>query len=53
MSQACGKDVTAVDKDTKRIKYLSPEEAIDYGLIDKVRVRHNNRNNERYNEIRT
>jgi ATP-dependent Clp protease protease subunit len=36
LAKACGKDVTAVDKDTKRIKYLSPEEAIDYGLIDKV-----------------
>ena len=25
-----------IQKDTSRVNYLSPEEAIDYGLIDKV-----------------
>jgi ATP-dependent protease ClpP protease subunit len=25
-----------VEKDASRIKYLSPDEAVDYGLIDKV-----------------
>ena len=31
-----GKDFTTVEKDTSRVKYFGPEEAIDYGLIDKV-----------------
>lgn len=36
LAQACGKDLSIVEKDTGRVKYFSPEEAIDYGLIDKV-----------------
>ena len=34
--KACGKDLSQIEKDTKRVNYFSPEEAIDYGLIDKV-----------------
>jgi ATP-dependent protease ClpP protease subunit len=25
-----------IDKDTSRVRYLAPDEAVDYGLIDKV-----------------
>ena len=31
-----GKDLTTVEKATSRVKYFSPDEAIEYGLIDKV-----------------
>lgn len=34
--QSCGKDLTVVEKDASRIKYLAPDEAVDYGLIDRV-----------------
>ena len=34
--QSCGKDVSVIDKDTSRVCYLAPEEAVQYGLIDKV-----------------
>jgi ATP-dependent Clp protease protease subunit len=34
--QACGKDLAVVERDSQRAKYLSPEEAVSYGLIDKV-----------------
>lgn len=35
-SKACGKDLSVVEKDSQRAKYLSPEEAVEYGLIDRV-----------------
>ena len=34
--QGCGKDLTMIEKDTSRVRYLSPEEGVEYGLIDKV-----------------
>lgn len=36
MIQSCGKDLAVIEKDTSRVKYLSPEEAVQYGIIDKV-----------------
>jgi ATP-dependent Clp protease protease subunit len=36
LAKSCGKDLSIVEKDTQRQRYLSPEEAIEYGLIDKV-----------------
>ncbi len=36
LAQACGKDFSAVERDASRSCYLSPDEAVDYGLIDKV-----------------
>jgi ATP-dependent Clp protease, protease subunit len=36
IAKACGKDLAVVEKDASRVCYFSPEEAIDYGLIDKV-----------------
>jgi ATP-dependent Clp protease, protease subunit len=33
---ACGKPVTTVMEDCSRVKYLQPNEAVEYGLIDKV-----------------
>lgn len=36
LAKSCGKDFTQVEKDTSRVKYFGPEEAIEYGLIDKV-----------------
>jgi ATP-dependent Clp protease, protease subunit len=36
LAQACGKDFSVVEKDTQRVKYMSPDEAVEYGLIDKV-----------------
>jgi hypothetical protein len=34
--QSCGKDLAVIEQDSQRAKYLSPEEAVQYGLIDKV-----------------
>jgi len=36
LAQATGKDEAAVLADCERVKYLQPEEAVEYGLIDKV-----------------
>lgn len=36
LAKSCGKDLSVIEKDTKRMNYMSPEEAIEYGLIDKV-----------------
>ena len=35
-AKSCGKDITEIDRDTMRVNYFSPDEAIEYGLIDKV-----------------
>ena len=34
--KTCGKDMEEIERATKRVNYFSPEEAIDYGIIDKV-----------------
>eukprot|EP01042_Synura_sphagnicola_P001660 gene1660-1942_t len=36
LAQACGKDLSTIEKDTSRVCYFSPEEAVEYGIIDKV-----------------
>mmetsp|Transcript_12893 Transcript_12893/g.28812 ORF Transcript_12893/g.28812 Transcript_12893/m.28812 type:complete len:269 (+) Transcript_12893:97-903(+) len=36
LARTCGKDLSQIEDDTKRANYLSPEEAVAYGLIDKV-----------------
>lgn len=36
LAQTTGRDLALVQQDTARAKYLSPEEAIAYGIIDKV-----------------
>lgn len=36
IAKACGKDMSVVEKDASRVRYFSPDEAVDYGLIDKV-----------------
>lgn len=36
IAQACDKDIEAVMADAGRTKYLSPDEAVEYGMIDKV-----------------
>lgn len=36
LARACGKTVDEVTQDASRTKYLQPEEAVEYGLIDKV-----------------
>jgi ATP-dependent Clp protease protease subunit len=36
LAKACGKDIATIERDTSRVKYLAPEEAVDYGIIDKV-----------------
>mmetsp|Transcript_4761 Transcript_4761/g.7198 ORF Transcript_4761/g.7198 Transcript_4761/m.7198 type:complete len:285 (+) Transcript_4761:14-868(+) len=36
ISQACGKAYDVVEKDSSRTFYMSPDEAVEYGLIDKV-----------------
>ena len=36
LSEATGKPVEEIYRDTERDNFMSPEEAIEYGLIDKV-----------------
>ena len=36
LASACGKPVEVVMEDCSRVKYLQPEEAVEYGLIDQV-----------------
>eukprot|EP01035_Chromulina_nebulosa_P021105 gene21105-27347_t len=36
IARSCGKDVSVVEKDASRVCYFSPEEAVEYGIIDKV-----------------
>lgn len=36
LAEACGKPFDEVLEDSSRTFYLSPDEAVEYGLIDKV-----------------
>ena len=36
LAKSCGKDLAVVEKDASRVRYLSPDEAVEYGLLDKV-----------------
>ena len=36
MSECSGKDIDVVRKDLDRTRYFTPNQAIEYGLIDKV-----------------
>ena len=36
LSDATGKTIEEIYKDTERDNFMSPEEAISYGLIDKI-----------------
>lgn len=36
IASACGKPVQSVMEDCSRVKYLQPDEAVEYGLIDQV-----------------
>ena len=36
LSEATGKSVEEIYADTERDNFMSPEEAINYGLIDKI-----------------
>lgn len=36
LAKACGKPLDVIVKDASRKRYFSPEEAIEYGLIDHV-----------------
>jgi len=36
LAKACGKDLGVIEKDTQRVRYFGPDEAVEYGLIDKV-----------------
>lgn len=38
LAEACGKPFDEVLKDSSRTFYMSPDEAVAYGLIDKVRT---------------
>lgn len=38
LAEACGKPLNVVEEDCQRVKYLQPQEAVDYGLIDRVMV---------------
>lgn len=37
LAEACGKPFDEVLEDSSRTFYMSPDEAVEYGLIDKVR----------------
>tara|TARA_B100000683_G_C12323606_1_gene487540 strand:+ start:397 stop:786 length:390 start_codon:yes stop_codon:yes gene_type:complete len=36
LARACGRPVDEVMRDASRTKYLQPDEAVEYGLVDKV-----------------
>lgn len=36
LSEACGKPYDEVLEDSSRTFYMSPDDAVEYGLIDKV-----------------
>lgn len=36
LSQATGQPIEKINKDTERDNYMRPQEALDYGLIDKI-----------------
>jgi ATP-dependent Clp protease protease subunit len=36
LSKNTGKDLSVIENDTERDCFLSAEEALDYGLIDKI-----------------
>ncbi|CAM9586191.1 unnamed protein product, partial [Discosporangium mesarthrocarpum] len=36
LARACGKTLEEVENDATRTRYMSPEEAVEYGLIDSV-----------------
>jgi ATP-dependent Clp protease protease subunit len=36
LAKHSGKDVSAIEKDTDRDNFLSAEQAVNYGLVDKV-----------------
>lgn len=38
LSKNTGKDIKQIEKDTNRDYYLTPEEALEYGLIDEILV---------------
>lgn len=38
LAEACGKPYDEVLQDSSRTFYLSPDEAVEYGLIDKARI---------------
>ncbi len=40
LSSHTGRDISKIQKDTDRDNYLSAQEAVEYGLIDKVVVKH-------------
>ncbi len=39
LSENTGKDIDQIEKDVQRDFFLAPEEAIEYGLIDKILIR--------------
>lgn len=36
IAKECGRSLAQVEQDTNRDKWLSPEEALDYGLVSRV-----------------
>jgi ATP-dependent Clp protease protease subunit len=40
LGRHCGKDPDQVDKDTERDRFMSAQESLDYGLVDKIISRH-------------
>jgi ATP-dependent Clp protease protease subunit len=39
-AQHCGRDVEEVHRDMERDRFFKPEEAVEYGLIDRVIATH-------------
>ena len=40
LGRHCGKDPSQVEQDTERDRFMSAQEALDYGLVDKIISRH-------------
>jgi ATP-dependent Clp protease protease subunit len=40
LAKHTGRDVSEVEKNTERDRFMSAQEALDYGIVDRIMVKH-------------